>query len=730
MGPTKDNDKTTGNKKSTRRFIRGFIIVLLAITVLFFLAVNILLNNFVKNQIIKSVERSSGGLYHAEIGSLHAKFWSGAVHMKDVRLFQDSTLFNYLRKIDTAAHLSHVDVVFQAINISSIKWRNYIRSNNLQVGEVDLISPHFQMRSETLQSKPEDSDKNFLDLLPGLIASFAGSLKIKELNVISGELDFDLKYGTGITRQTSDHINLSLNEIEIDTFSRQKTIFSRDAVISFSNYMLVTPHKDFTLKIQNGYGKLSDSILTLTNLDFKRQKDSLGKKDGMEISIKEITGNGLNFQTLIHDKKIDLRKLEFNSPDVTIKVPFNEHQKENQGNGLPDIIPSFAKDFVDSLKIDTILLRNGRMKTDIENSSGHFIQNAEKIAIEFIRFPPAENPDPDFDDELAVVSMQNYELNVTGLNFKMQVGQIEMSSRSKDLTLKNISMTQMHSHGPKQRYFFTNYIKHVHAAGLDFPAMAENRKLVMDKLSFDDMNLKIFFDAGKPGKTKKHHMPQELMNKIKFPIDIRELVFNKTNIMYADQEPDFKEASLSFMNSNVTMKNFNNDPKKMTVKMPLVAKGNTLVMGQGLIDFTLKLPLLSKTFDCSYDGTVGKMDGALFNDFMAMAGLKVERGQMETSRFNVNIVNGNADGDIEFLYHNLNVKAMDKNTQHIKRKDSWLVNFALKNDNPQKNHRDPERVNIQTSINNDEGFFYFLWKVLRIGAVETMTKRTLYKQKN
>jgi hypothetical protein len=730
MSPKKDIDKTTDQKKSPRRFIRGLFITLLAASAIFFLLINFFLNSFVKHQIIKSVERSSGGLYHVEIGSVHAKFWSGAVHMKDVRLFQDSALFEYIQKTDTAAHLSQVNVDFDAIDISSIKWRNYIKSYNLQVGKIDLYAPIFYMRSQTIQSNPEETDKNFLDVLPGLIASFAGSLKIRELNVISGELNFDLKYGEGITRQTANHIDISLDEIEIDTVSMQKTLYSKDANLSFRNYLLITPHKDFSLKINNGFGKLSDSTLILSKLDFKKQKNSSKKNDLIEVSIEEIKGSGLNFQALLKYKKIDLRKLEFAGPDINIKTPYYPHQKKKQINSLPDIIPSFAKDFVDSMKMDTILLIDGRMKTDIEDQSGHLIQNAEKIKIEFIRFPAREHGDQNSEAERAIVSMLNYQLHATKLNLKMQVGHAKISTSRKDLILENIIMTQMHSHGPVQRYFFINQIRNARASGLNFHSLIQEKKLIMDKLSIQDMDLKIFLDAGKSGvKKNSRAMPQDLVNKIKFDIDIGDVMLNNANVTYADKEPELKEAVLSFNNSTLEMKNFTNNPKKMSAKTPAVIKGTSHIMGQGLISFDMTVPLLSKTFDCTYNGTIGKMDGALFNDFMAMAGLRVDRGQIEQSHFNVNIVNGAANGDIEFIYHNLNVKTIDKKSGKMKRKKSWLSNFAVKNDNPQKDHRDPKKVNVQTNLEPDEGFLYFLWKVLRIGAVETMTKSFYHPSK-
>jgi hypothetical protein len=730
MGPEKDIRNPVLRNHFPRRFVRGLFIVLTTFALLFFLAVSFFLDKYVKKKIIQSVERSSKGLYHAEIGSLDAKFWSGAVHMTGIRLYQDQAVLERLQKSDTAEHLSRINVEFEAIDISSIKWRNYIKSNNLQVGKIDLHEPSFHMLSESLHENTTDSDKNFLDLLPGLIASFAGSLKIRELNVISGELHFDLKYETGITHQTSDHINISLNEIEIDTISKQKTIYSEDATLSFSNYLLVTPHKNFSLKINNGFGNVSDSVLILHELHFKKQKDTLGKEDMMDIHIREIRSSGLSFQSLLKkNKMLDLRKLEFNSPDIHIKTPYIPNKTRKPVNGLPDIVPAFAKDFIDSLIIDTLLVTDGKIKTDIENENGHIIQDAEKIKIEFIRLKSEESSTQKITTARVILSLQKYELNVTSLNFKMRMGSINLSTRSKELLMENIYMTQIHSHGPAQRHYFTNHIKHVIASGINFSALVEDKRVMMDHLKLNNMDLKVYTDGSKPSKQKEHSMPQDFMAKVRFPLDINEVAFDKASILYASKEPGFKQTELTFTRSSMLMKNVSNDPKKMTAKTPSMITGSTLVMGQGQINFNLRVPFLSKNFDCSYDGTVGRMNGSLFNDFMRSSGLQVEQGQIEPSHFHVNVVNGNASADMEFIYHDLKVRVIDTANGELKSKKSLLANFAIKNDNPQKKGHQPERVHFETSITHDDAFFYFLWKVLRIGAVETMTKSKVYKQK-
>jgi hypothetical protein len=225
-------------------------------------------------------------------------------------------------------------------------------------------------------------------------------------------------------------------------------------------------------------------------------------------------------------------------------------------------------------------------------------------------------------------------------------------------------------------------------------------------------------------------MPQDLIKKIKFYILLKKVNIYDSYLLYSDKNPIVsKPANLTFEKINVTASNFTNDPKKMSSKTPAIFNGSCMFMGQSRLNIFMSIPFLSKQFDCSYSGTIDKIDGRAFNDFMAFEGLRVESGEIEPSPFNINILNGTATGHLTFIYHDFHVSVFDKDTKEYKKKKTIANNFVIKDGNPKKGKGGAEVVQISTTIDKEEdGFFYFLWKVLRIGIVKTMVKDTFYKE--
>jgi hypothetical protein len=734
--PRSDEHPLSKEKPKFRRFVRALFITISVIIIFAILAIYFFLNAFIKHQIIESVHNSSKGLYNVEIGTLHAKFWSGALYMTNVNLKQDTFRFRELAREDTSFHISKVHIKLDEVNISSIKWRNYIRNNNLKVGIIDIASPHFFMEGEVPTLKTEnihESDKNFLELLPGIIASFAGSLKIQQIKVKDGKLKYNLKVEKGITKQTADHIDINIFEIEIDTISPKKALYSKDASLHFKNYKLVSPNQHFHLTIDDVNGKISDSTLSIKKLKF-RQKDSTLNNDVLKIDIKQIKGTGVNFTRLTQNKKIELRKLVFYSPEVNFKDMGKSKEKMPSPESLPDLIPDFAKTFIDSLIMDTMAIDNGSMDTDIKSKDGgHIVQHAENIDLLFLRiFLDTLSSYKKFEYyNNALLTVKNYTLSFTSNNSKISIASVNASTDSKNVLLNNIIITQIHSHGPHQRYYFINNIKSINFYGFQFGKLMNEKKIISEKTEVNNMRLEIFLDEIKSkGSGYTHNMPQDLMRKIKFYLLLKKVNVNNSYLLYSDKDPlTPKPADLFFDKINISASNFTNDKKRMSTKTPAIFHGSAMVMGQSILKVNMSIPLLSKGFDCSYNGSINKIDGRIFNDFMAFEGLSIERGEIEPSPFDINIVNGTAEGQLTFIYHDLHVKVFDKETKKYKKKKTILDNFVIKNDNPQKKRNDPEVVHVSATINKEEdGFFYFLWKVLRIGIVKTMVKDSFYKE--
>ncbi|MBX9853411.1 MAG: hypothetical protein K2X86_16820 [Cytophagaceae bacterium] len=189
-------------KPFNNRKLRIVVISLAVLLLGGFIFIHFLLTPIVKKKIISSVYKSSGGLYNLQMEDFELRFWSGAVYMAKVKLKQDTILLNKLRKEDPSGNLSNIDIQINEVIISRIWWQNFLLNNSLKVGSVKINQPEFSFQAKAPSDTIKVGKKSFLDLLPGIVASFAGSLKIAELKIEQGKLQDHIYFlGSNLIRQ-------------------------------------------------------------------------------------------------------------------------------------------------------------------------------------------------------------------------------------------------------------------------------------------------------------------------------------------------------------------------------------------------------------------------------------------------------------------------------------------------------------------------------------------------
>ena len=883
------------------KWTAGLLIVLSIVIIPF---VYFFLDSIVKNKIIEGVHESSEGLYLLKLEELDAKFWSGAISMKDVYLNPDQERLKQLGKQDTSAYIPNINLHFDSVNISSIKWFGYLLSKKkLEIGKVLLDNPDFTIHSRTNGSKSiRESDRNFIELIPGIIAAFTGSLRIEGIIIRNGSLHYDVSGKQGITHQLADSIWIDLHKIVIDTISPRKTLYSDKVFISLRNYSLKTPDNLNNLTIEKVYGAVHDSTLSLYNIYFHK-KDSVEEKfkDQLKISLDKIEARGVDYSRFLKDKRIGLRAMVLYKPDVSMlssESPVSRNEgidKKEQPSILDQIIPYISGSF----RMDTLAVKEGKINYKIENTEKSIVQSANNINIQFSRVlidtlkleneifaedmslhlnnyllikkdvselniaaldaslkdsmlllnkinfknskgnayllsaekifgngidymemlatedaafntlkisspeismitleenkktkKQYDNPQVFFQDVLGpladaslrvrefiiedgkinyqiksdsglieqeakdlfvringvkidsasakdydffesfMLTGNDYMVKVHQENFVVKVSAFEMNSESTEIDLKNLSITQIRSFGEKQRYYFINTIKSAVAKNFDFQKLLAETKIHSGSLDINEMNLKIFLDAGKiSAPDYLHYMPNELMQKLHAYLRIDTVKLNDSRIVYEDQDPKFKETGkLNFEKLNVVVYNLTNDTLLMTDATPAVARGAMYMMDQGLMEFHLDIPLMSKQFNAHFGGSIDSMEGKYFNSLLAFANIKLVSGELLPSNFDISITNGSANGQMQFVYKELHVKVLDEKGEP-KKFSSILGNFAIKNHNPNDDNEEPETVFLCSRRNKEDGFFNFVWRTMRDGIVETVTKSTVYSVK-
>lgn len=900
---------TYKQRQNKFRFLKWFLGILSVVILSVVLMVFIFLDGIIKSKIIKEVNYSSQGLYKLEIANLDAKFWTGAIAMKDVWLRPDPQTLSSLKAQDTSATIPDVNLHFDSVNISSIKWLRYLMNNEkLEIGIVLIDKPDFIIHTDFQgDASIKNSEQNFLDFLPGIIAAFTGSLRIEEIVIKDGHLHHDLHTNKGVVHQLADSVYIDLKKITIDTLSPKNALYSKEAYIDLRNYTLTTPNNLNKLVINKIAGVIHDSILTADGIIYS-QKDSVKEihKDAIKISIHSMDAKGLDYGNLLKDQKIFLRSMVLQSPEVKLHSSENPVEKyaqtvnkiEQHKSILDRVVPYLSGSF----RIDALAIKDGKINYEIKNNKNHIVQSATNIHLNFSRilvdttsaksdlyvenmnvslknyllrkdneselnigslkasigdstlvlkevkyenkqndlynistsevladginyarmleekkvdlnsliivspsidiysilklnrekkhsssndfFENALGPFSDatfranrltvknaevnvaaegvkgvvqqcikdltldvykvsIDSSVAEANklyeyfnatLNGYELKVNKANIKLLVNEVKLNSKRDKIYVNNIVLTQIKSFGPDQRFYFVDSIHSASIIGFDYNRFINSQDVYAQSLDINTMDLKIYYDGDKDLKVDStHRMPHDLFQKINFNLTIDTVAVRNSTIFYSGKEKGMAEPGiLTFESFNAGISNLSNERLRMSDSTPALIKGNTKVLGDGLLDFHVEIQLLSKDFNAHYGGVMGTMNGDKFNSLLRSDGIRIERGRIWPSTFEVEVINGVAIGEVQFVYRDLHVEIFDVGDKKEKKKKlkSLLGNFVVKNNNPNDDEDLPETVSVCARITNEDGFFGFIWRVLSDGITRTVTKDSVYKVKN
>jgi hypothetical protein len=874
-----------------------FTTVIVATIITTSVLINFFLDSFVKDRISREIYKSSKGLYSIKIDDLDTRFWNGTVEMEKVLLYQDSSKLKTLQTENPNENISTVKLYIPSVQIHRIRWINYLISNDLKVGGIDIESPEILVTGSTFSEKIQETNRKFIELLPSIIAGFAGSLRIEEMKIKSGKLKYDIETQRTIIIQTAENIFLDLNDIIIDTMSRKKILYSEDIRISLSNYRLKTSDELYTLGIDKISGIVSDSTLQFEKLYYSKA-DTINKGDkATEIFIKNIKGERVSFHDFFYKKKIFIGKLFLESPDIAGIIdqrnskgiaigaiqlgsksiffvsPLISHIIESftiddiqANNGTiqnktytdHDIISQKADNvnlhivkvagvIVDSLRLkspdhidisfdnyelklnnpeikftiertkassfDSIIrLRNSRIclkderiktkKIYINNSAGlvlangfdlHALLDTGKISFKkiVITSPRTEfrtmiekgtvtkhnSVNSNFGDlinswnvdriqiengyfkneavitgDTVIQRAKNYNLTIQGISatndkvipnisgisgefkdYELKVVKEKLiimaelfliSSQKSAVVMKNLRINQYHPKTVKENIFNVT-IPEFQINQFDLKRALYKSEFVAGAIMINNMKMNVFLKEGKVAKPDYAKlMPNEMTRAIPFYFRIDTIKIS--NGLFTSMEK--KNASVIFTLNKMKLHVFNltNDKKIMSLQSPARLVGETMLLNQGRISFTISVPLLSSKFNCSYNGKIGSMKAEAFQNVFSYANMKAEKGQIDSGSFVVNVSDRIVNGNLKLVYHDFHVKALDTTGKEKKMK-SKIENFLIKNSNPSHKNEEPEIIQVTSKREPGDSIFSLLWRPIKEGVIKTVTKDTFVR---
>ncbi len=675
---------------------------------LIYLIVNIFITPIVKKKIIDSVHQSSGGLYLLEFDKFSLMPLEGNALIGNVHIFQDTMILRKVRLENPQGNHSAVEVRAEKITVKNVKWLTYILDRALKVDGIEIQDPKFSFKGNIPVDTIEVARYSFLDVVPGIVASFAGSLNIDELKINRGALAVDLKGKGGTTKQNADSIFLDMHDIRIDTGASRNALFTTKVKFNIGNYKLVKSDSLFEISVKQFHGSYEDSLLGMYGVEVTPLKES--DKERYKAKVKFIKAYKIDFPLFFKENKIEIGQLFFQTPDIDFTSTITGN---SSSVSIGDMLVKFLPYISNSLSIKTFGLKEGKVSLKVYTSKGLVEQAAEDILMlaKDIAISTETIKTSNYWGEVNF-GVKNFMTRMLPQHIELKVKNLKAFTGDGKISLSGFSLSQMHKKA-ETSITFDNNIEKIEGESVNFHRLIAGTGLEMELLKVSGMQLKIYNNENiKTSHSKMRRMPNELLKELGFYLNINELDLIDSDIIFEVFDgKNNKQGQLTFNNTHLKIKNLSNlnrDPSGSVFNI------QSTVMNQGVMDIVIRYPLYRKSFDFTLKGELATIDVTKFNSIMQFSDMELRSGTVSVPSINMEVRSGKANGTFALVYQDLRINIVNTSGEKKKLK-SKIANIAIKNNENKTGSLSYERQET------DE-FFTFVWHAVSSGLEKAIVK--------
>ena len=266
---------------------------------------------------------------------------------------------------------------------------------------------------------------------------------------------------------------------------------------------------------------------------------------------------------------------------------------------------------------------------------------------------------------------------------------------------------------------------HAVATGIDLPAFLSRGALRAQTISIRGFAVDVMADNSRPdtpGPSDIRRTPQGVLRDAHTEIQVDSLIANGV-MTYRERDGDAaKPGVLTFKQIQLYGFNFSTDSTQMSASAPFRLVGDTRLMGAGALHVEWNVPLLSRTFDLAWKGTLGPMDPQAMNGFIVDAvGMRFMGGEFEGAEWHAVVRNGQSQGMLAPRWHGMKVElpGVARNKTGLfgglaRGVAKFAANsFGIRGDNTTIGGKAPLVGSISHQWQNTETLPQFIWNSLR-----------------
>jgi hypothetical protein len=299
---------------------------------------------------------------------------------------------------------------------------------------------------------------------------------------------------------------------------------------------------------------------------------------------------------------------------------------------------------------------------------------------------------------------------------------LQLSYKDKTVKVNGFSFMPNVSHAvlqAKSRYQKTEFsvgLGSLNITGLDFDSLIRARKIFIEEIKLDSINLSLYKDKTKP--LDKNKFPEYLSQKlvsIPLPINVKLVSATNFNLVNVERKEDGKTAKVTVGRGTLAIKNITNQSPSSMLTLNASAFLQDKVLLNLLVNYSYNKPQFS------YILRSGKFNLLDLNQLIvAYVPAKISNGTVDEILLSGTAYRNHASGTMKFLYHDLKVDMSISDTKWQNDVVAFAANTVVNSNNPPSDGLPPKVVAFKADRDMNKGGFNMLLKSFFAGMKETI----------
>ncbi len=453
-----------------------------------------------------------------------------------------------------------------------------------------------------------------------------------------------------------------------------------------------------------------------------------------EITFGRLTVSGIDFEAAINGHNLIINKIKVKNPEIKLYkfngklLPANAEKKKLS---LEDSVRLTG---IKGISVATIAMKKSKFEIyNYKQKKYTLISKDISIALHGLTLEPSGHANTYFYPALHDASLV---ANDNVLELENDLYEIEFKQLTIDLKGQSLVFKGFHLKPRYSKITFSQHIKSqkerldlkaekIAFSGADFYRFLLENEIRIRKILIANASIGLFRDKRVPfDHSQRPLLPNQSLKRLKGKIKIDTVQIENVRFDYGEKT-DLRTTSLKIFFTGLSgyITHINNFPY-LWRKNPMLVSIKGSIINKASLKLKLTFPLAAKSDTFYFGGAVyGPVLLSAFNPAIyPAAGLKFDKGVLDTLTFEGGANPKYSSGTMKMLYHDMNIHAMKKKDGQITNKFlSWGANSLLRKNNPRKGDgKIPKVASMFFQRNMEKGFGNFFWKTIFSGMKATM----------